>query len=95
MGTISSVRFLEGKWGRELVCLSATAPKLIIIIVDPEVCQASQNYFVSLQQPVRSIIIIISPNFALEKRRQWVENSTQGDKGSKWQRREANSGYSW
>lgn len=37
MGTISSVRFLEGKRGRELAHLSATASKLIIIIVDPRV----------------------------------------------------------
>ena len=77
MGTFSSVRFLEGKRGRELVRLSATAPKLIIIIVDPRVCQASQNYFVSLQQPVRSVLLSLVPILHSKKRRQWVENSTK------------------
>ena len=95
MGTITSVRFLEGKRSRELVRLSATAPKLIIIIVKPRVCRASQNYLVSLQQPREVSIIIIIPNFALKKEKAVGRKFNQGDKGCKWRRREANSGHSW
>lgn len=92
MGTISSVRFLEGKrvgnWSAYLQLAHHNNSR-------PGVCQASQNYFVSLQQPVRSVLLSLVPILHLKKRRAVGRKFSQGDKGSKWRRREANSGYSW
>ena len=58
-------------------------------------CRASQNYLASLQQPLEVSSIILIPNFALEKEKAVGRKFNQGDKGSTWQRRAANSGHSW
>ena len=46
----------------------------------PSVCQASQKYLASLQQPLEVSSIIIIPNFALEKEKAVGRKFNQGDK---------------
>ena len=43
-------------------------------------CQASQKYLASLQQPLEVSSIIIIPNFALEKEKAVGRKFNQGDK---------------